>query len=360
MASLLIIGCKPKQELVKEQTETNAYASFILEEALMDCFQPGLTFEDGRPYNCEFSAVAVMGEDLIFGNDKNIEATSPMVKGDAKLLRDGKMTEPQQVRYDEFFQIRKMEDFAFTPDGEYMFITSGFDRLKTKSNEWDAYNTLLAWNVRSDKLHIVGEVQDKGVRSSKEYRYQFLDMLESKHMKIEGLMVLPGNKLVFGVREKGEHFERPIYTTTLIEVGYQIENDRIILDHQFRIQYIMDSSSARADLGLSSLYYDDNKKKIYITTSYEAGQEGKQELGGYIWSLDLDDYYNRGKAELIKDEKGNPFLLRHKVEGITKMKDGSYFIIYDNDRTDIPVRLENGKILSRKNHQAVYSIVDLP
>lgn len=357
---LFCLACKPQQLVVKKEEAKKDYATFVLEEALMTCFDEGIKFDNGKPYNCEFSAVAVIGDDLVFGNDKNTSQTSTVVLADAKSLKEGNMKNPRRVDEKPFYNMRKIEDFAFTPDQKIMFATSGFDRLKESSNEWDAYNCLLAWNVKENIFQMVGGVEDRGVESSKEYRYEFLDMLNSLHMKIEGLMVLPNNKLVFGVREKGEHFENPTYTSTLIECTYLVEGDNIMINSPFKIRYELNTEEVRKELGLSSLYYDSEKKMIYITSSYEAGEEGRQELGGYIWSLSLEAYESGGEATIIKGKDNKPFKLRHKVEGITKMKDGNYFIMYDNDRTDIPVHLKDGTKVSRERNQGVYSIVALP
>jgi len=356
---LFCLACKPQQSLVNKEAAKD-YATFVLEEALMTCFPEGVEFDNGKPYNCEFSAVAVMGDDLVFGNDKNTSKTSNVVLGNAELLKEGKMKNPRTVDEKPLYNMRKIEDFAFTPDGEMMFLTSGFDRLKKGDNSWDAYNCLLAWDIKENNFQMIGGVEDGGIMSSKEYRYQFLKILRSEHMKIEGLMVLPGNRLVFGVREMGEHFENPTYTSTFIECTYKKNDDEILITSPFKIKYRLDTAPARKDLGLSSMYFDNEKQMIYVTSSYEAGEEGKQELGGFIWSISLADYEEGKQATLIKDKNNQAFKLRHKVEGITKMKDGNYFIMYDNDRTDIPVRLNNGTSVSRQKNQGVYSIVTLP
>lgn len=356
---LCCFSCKDKHLPIVPDTPTR-YADFVLKEALLTCFEEGMTFDDGSPYNCEYSAVAQYEGSLLFGNDKNTSKVSPMMLANGKTLKEGNMHTPFELKQEEFFNIYKIEDFAFTMDKSILFLSSGFDRLKENNNSWDRYNCLLAWNIMKDEFQMVSAVDNGGVVSSKGLRIKFLEMLNSTHMKIEGLTVLPNNKLVFGVREMGDSFQNPDYTSTLIECSYAIDsNGNITLADDFKIAYRMDSSSARKDLGLSSIFYDQMKQTIYITTSYESGAEGDQELGGYIWELPLADYIAGRKAKLIVNDKGEPFALRHKVEGITQMDDGNYFIIYDNDRTDIPVYLGNSTV-SRERNQAVYSIVKLP
>lgn len=336
------------------------YAEFILEEALMTCFPEGMKFDDGRDYNCEFSAAAMYEGSILLGNDKNTSAVSPMMLANGESLKKGEMNHPFELKQEEFFNIYKMEDFAFTPDKKTLFITSGFDRLKDDSNEWDLFNCLLAWNVKADEFQMVAKIDNDGIISSKELRTKFKEMLDTKHMKIEGLMVLPGNRLVFGVRETGDHFDFPTYNTTFIECIYREERGQIFLTNSFKITYTMDTSSAREDLGLSSMYYDVEKDMIYFSTSFEGGAEGQQELGGYIWSLSMTDYMAKKPAQLIRKADGSAFELRHKIEALTKMDDGNYILIYDNDRTDIPVKISENNTVSRARNECVYSIAKLP
>lgn len=354
----LVFACKPKQSLVKSST---AEGTFIVKEALMDCFPKGLEFESGENYNCEFSAVETFGnKQLIFGNDKNINDYSPVVLAQSDDLLSQTSQMPKEVKAKEFFEIRKIEDFAYSLDEKILFICTGFDRIKSKKNQWDSYNTLLAWQVETNEFQILMESKNKGVSSSKKLRKAILEELGHKYMKIEGLMVLPENRLVFGVREVGKSYKNPIFTATLLECQYEVEKGKIKITTPIKMTHKINTSVARPNLGLSSLYYDKEKKKIYITTSYEEGEEGEKELGGFIWSLTLEDYFAKKTAKLIKGTDGKPLALRHKVEGITKMKNGHYFIIYDNDRTDIPVHLSDGRTVSRASHQAVYSIISLP
>lgn len=359
----LCFACKPLQ-LTPDPVptpEVEEFGAFILEEALMTCFPEGTKFDDGKDYNCEFSAAAMYEGSILLGNDKNTSAVSPMMLANGESLKKGEMDHPFELKQKEFFNIYKIEDFAFTPDKKTLFITSGFDRLKDDSNEWDLYNCLLAWDVKEDKFQMVSSIDNDGVVSSKDLRAQFKKMLgNTKHMKIEGLMILPGNRIIFGVRETGNHFEDPIYTTTFIECNYRQERGRIFLTNSFKISYTMETSSAREDLGLSSLFYDTEQDAIYFSTSFEGGDEGMQELGGYIWRLPMADYIAKKPAQLIKKEDGTPLALRHKVEAITKMDDGNFIVIYDNDRTDIPVRISEAKEVSRAKNECVYSIVKLP
>lgn len=355
---LFCLACKPLQLPTEPSVPgVENYAEFILPAALMDCFPEGTKFDDGRIYNCEYSAAAMYEGSILLGNDKNTSAVSPMMLANGESLKKGTMDHPFELKQEEFFKIRKIEDFAFTPDKKTLFISSGFDRLKDNSSEWDLYNCLLAWNIKDDEFQMVSKTDNHGIVSSKELRLKFQKLLKSQHVKVEGLMVLPGNRLVFGIREKGEHYENPIYTSTFIECTYKELRGEILIDSPFEISYVMNTFEAKEDLGLSSLYFDGATNMIYFTTSFEEGEEGNKMLGGYIWSLSLADYEAGKAAQLMKQKNGQHFYLSHKVEAITKMDDGNFILIYDNDRTDVIVKAPKTDGVSRQNHECVYSIV---
>ncbi len=339
---VFISACHPSIAPPILEEDNKIYAEFIVKENIMSCFEEGTLFDKGTIYNCELSAVEEFEGSVLLGNDKYTSVVSPMMISNINKLKEGERHAPFELKQQEFFDIRKIEDFAFTLDKKYLLITSGFDRLKTESNEWDAFNTLLQWDIRKNEFNYIEMSEDNGIKSSKTLRAKFLNLLGSDHMKIEGLTFLPTNRLVFGVREIGVAYENPTYTSTLIECTYQIKDEKIILDDNLKISYQLNSSSAKDQLGLSSMVYDMDNEIIYITTSYELGPEGSQELGSYVWSLPLSDYNNKKPASLIYVNPTTPLFMPHKAEGITMINENELFIIHDNDRVDIPVNLPDG------------------
>ncbi len=335
-------------------------ASFIVKENLMKCFEEGITFDNGKIYNCELSAVEMFEGSLFFGNDKVTSSVSPMIMANSEMFyKESIMEHPFELKQSEFSAINKMEDFSLSLDKKFLLITTGFDRLKEDSSEWDEYNSLLLWNMMENKFQIVEPSERDSIVSSKSLRKKFLSLLNSKHMKIEGLVILPQNKLIFGVREMGEDFNNPIYTATFIECTYYMEGDKMKLNDDFKISYEFQPKVGNEVLGLSSLIYDADKDAIIMTTSLESGDEGEQSLASYVWYLSMDDYIKKSNPSLIFDEEVQPLRMPHKAEGICKLSENKYFIIHDNDRTDVPVTLPNGTITSRKPHQAVYSIIQM-
>ncbi len=357
---LLAFGCKTKQNIQGSniQKERVIKAEFLTEADLLTCFDEGTKDDKGGTYNCEFSGIEITEEAIVMVNDKNVESTSPAFVYVRSVDWEMVKQDPYPADFKAFRDIRKMEDMAFTLDEKYLFITSGFDRLKEDSNIWDAYNTLLVWKVGGDNFQVISAEDNDGVVSSKSLRKKFLALLDgSTHMKIEGLVVLPGNRLVFGVREMGTDFDNPIYASIFMECTFRQEGDKFFLNDDLHISYKLDPDRARTDLGMSGMEYDPSTKSIFITTSLEI--DNGQTMGSYVWKLPLADYEAGKQAILLVDSEYKPLFMPHKAEGIAKMDENTFFIIHDNDRTDVPVKMPDGTITSRKRHQAVYSIVKI-
>ena len=351
MILLFWSSCHPSIVIPVIEEDEKVYAEFIVKENLMTCFEEGTLYDKGTPYNCELSAVEEFEGSVLLGNDKYTSAVSAMLISNINMLKEGTEQKPFELKQQEFFDVRKIEDFAFTLDKKHLLITSGFDRLKTENNEWDAYNSLIQWEVKKNKFNYIELSEDDGIKSSKTLRAKFLNLLGSVHMKIEGLTFLPANRLIFGVREVGASYENPTYTSTLIECSYQIVNDKIELNDDMKISYRLNSDEAKKELGLSSLVYDVASETIFISTSYELGPEGNQTLGSYLWALPLADYEDKKQADLIYINPTTPLFMPHKAEGITMINENEIFVIHDNDRVDIPVNLPDGSIVSRKPHE---------
>ncbi len=351
---LLLSACKPPLPPMDEPLKEGIYGTYVIEAALMDCFPEGTVGEDeGSTYNCESSAVEIFTGSAIIGIDKYSPAVSPVFLANGERIMEGNMTNPFALQQEEFSAIRKIEDFALSQDQKTLFITSGFDRIKPDGS-WDAWNTLLAMDVASGEVQVVRDSGIKDNPSSKELKGIFMDLLKAGHMKIEGLTTLPGNRLVFGVREIGESWKNPVYTSTFIECTYYEQNGKIMLKDDFRISYTMKTDSFMADLGLSSLNYDPVTNGIWATTSIEL-EEGEK-LGSCIWFIPLSEYEKGGDAQILKTTKGEPIYMPHKAEGIAKMSNDNFLIIHDNDRTDVPIDVD-GKQVSRQRHEALYSVV---
>ena len=117
---------------------------------VIDVFHKGLTDDEGNIINCETSAIAFDGKNLIMGSDKPIpgDGATPRSSVFQMDYSDFPVTEITYCTALPFIEAVKYEDFTITPDGQYIIATTGFDRVHySGTSEWDNYNTLMIWPV---------------------------------------------------------------------------------------------------------------------------------------------------------------------------------------------------------------------
>jgi len=311
--------------------------------------EDGLTTSKGKPVYCETSAVAYQGAYLIFGSDKPIPKKGHSAVFAIKYTDNGLPTDSglsiEPLSYltaPSFLAAIKYEDFTVTPDGLYVIATTGFDRVKSGSVKWDGYNTLLLWKVGSpDTVTVASPTTTNGVTSSVSLREKISLALKSEqfpngvpYFKVEGLAAIPGNKLLFGIRELGANYKEFEYAAKIISVSYQIRNGNVlVLADDFKLIYSYDVSKVEES-------------------------ETDEGLGGYLWTLPIADLKS-GKAPTFEiKEDGTPLLFAHKSEGITVLSKNKVLVIHDDDRVLGRKIVENPETqFSRQANQAAYSIV---
>ncbi len=347
----------------------------IIERGVINCFADGLTTSKGKPVYCETSAIAYQGTYLIFGSDKPIPKKGHSAVFAIKYTDNGLPTDSglsiEPLSYltaPSFLAAIKYEDFTVTPDGLYVIATTGFDRVKSGSVKWDGYNTLLLWKVGSpDTVTVASPTTTNGVTSSVSLREKISLALKSEqfpngvpYFKVEGLAAIPGNKLLFGIRELGANYKEFEYAAKIISVSYQIRNGNVlVLADDFKLIYSYDVSKAfnQQTVALSSLEYDKHSDRLYLLTCFEES-ETDEGLGGYLWTLPIADLKS-GKAPTFEiKEDGTPLLFAHKSEGITVLSKNKVLVIHDDDRVLGRKIVENPETqFSRQANQAAYSIV---
>ena len=188
----------------------------IVERGVIECFKAGLTTSTGSPAQCETSAVVYTGHEVIMGSDKPISGDSRSAV--FALKYDGTRFDNNMLTYlttPPFVNAIKYEDFTLTPDGKHIIATTSFDRVKTASSEWDAYNTLLMWPAdHPEHVTIVSPTTRNGITSSMLLRQQLSSALKTNrfpdgmpYFKVEGLAAIPGGTLLFGIREWGAQYD---------------------------------------------------------------------------------------------------------------------------------------------------------
>lgn len=344
--------------------------------SVFDCFAAGA--KDGNTLcYCETSAVVFCGDPKTGGtiyvaSDKNTPQGSPLfrtsIAAESPIIADLgfsrwaiKTNDLGYVRTAPINKAKKYEDFALTPDRTWVLAITGFDRVDAQSAKMDEYNMLLAWQPNSeDKAQIIGSTDNSGVVSSVGIRQSIEKALNSHfnrsatpYYKIEGLAVLPKNRILFGVREMGNSYSDFEYKITFIQVTYTLENNTFALLDDWKVVYDFSSSpqdiqGITTPLGLSSIEYDPFGKRLYVVTSYELPEKG---AGAYIWVLTEKDMLKQSAPKLVY--KGStPLHFRHKAEDITPLAKNEALIIHDDDRV-----LHFGGDDSRLPHQAMYSVL---
>jgi hypothetical protein len=153
--AVVLVPSLPCCTAVQRPAETPAPApasppvARIVSSGAIDCFAKGLKAEDGSPATCEISAAAIRGDSLVLASDKPI----PLPNSSPVFRVAFAGTLPREVRPDRltyitarpFVSAAKYEDMTVTPDGEYLFATTGFDRFDPASSRFDVYDTLLFW-----------------------------------------------------------------------------------------------------------------------------------------------------------------------------------------------------------------------
>lgn len=351
-------GCRVSQLRTSKPLPT---AAAITEEGFMSCFSPN-TIVAGNLLWCEVSAILYDGKKLLFANDKDAPADQSAVFS-RSLAQIADTARPNYLMAPQFATARKYEDFARTPDGRFVLLSTAFDRVKPGSTDWDGYNTILYWRT-GDEAHPRVLATDEAATSSIGLRQQLAKVLANDafpgsmpYFKIEGLAATE-TKLFFGVREEGKSYSDFTHRAKIIAVSYRIDKkgdqERIRLGDDWKL--IADFNPARTHpelpepLALSSLEYDPNHQCFWLLTSLEANGQ----LDAYLWVIKPEDLYTNKPFTLITNVVGKPLHLGHKAEDLTPLDRHRLLLIHDDDRVQTTV----GK-RSRQSNQAAYSILTL-
>jgi hypothetical protein len=266
-------------------------------------------------------------------------------------------------------QAVKYEDFTSTPDGKFIIATTAFDRVKSESNRWDAYNTLLIWPAGSpESVKIVSPSTNNGITSSVSLRRKLSFALKTRrypdgmpYVKVEGLAAIPGNKLLFGIREIGARYDDFEYVVMIVEASYTLVDDELVLADDFRMIYDYNPAT-HADLthpvALSSIEYDRHADRLVMLTSFEAS-DTDEGLGGFLWTLPLSSLRRHCAPTLVMKNDATPLMFAHKAEGIAVLDARRVLVVHDDDRVLGRATVENPETqFHRKMNQAAYTIAE--
>ncbi len=333
----------------------------ILKRGVVSCFPPAKKGED--VVNCEASAVIFLNGVFWAASDKAIPDKSSVFRF---RLNDSFDVSGVEVDTNSVLkQVRKIEDMSHSPDGSFVLVSTGFDRVKENSREWNNYNVLLYWKTSTpNDIKVVGSDDSEPINSLM-VRKGILKALsehggkEVKYFKIEGEAVVPGNRILFGIREEGASYEDFEYKVKIVSVSYSFDTGLSLgADYKVMCDFSMKSHTRlRLPVGLSSIEYDRFHDRLMLLTSFEFS-ETDEGVGGYLWCLPMD-----GKKEslvLVKDKNGEPLVFAHKAEGVAVVSEDLFVIIHDDDRRlGRPIVTDSVRQFSRLPNEAAFTVVRL-
>ncbi len=348
----------------------NVYRAYAIESGFMECF-PSKTFNtDHSQVSCELSGVAYYHDSLFFVSDKPIPGTTSLFGGPFEVpLKRKDFTHYGQ---NHVLNARKMEDMAVSPMQDYMFITTGFDRITREPSDWDYYNMLITINLNDPQEEIIAfrTLRDKRESSAK-LRNLISKALRTRlfpngppYFKVGGLAVTD-SKFLIGVGESGKSYKPGEHEKTILILGadYSITDGELKFTSEFKVLYRFNHERiglVKEDIGLSGLEYDVLNDRILILTSFEHGNTDDQ-VGGYLWILSNSDFFYGYEPKLVRDLDGAPLQFAHKPEGITVLDPKKVLIIHDDDRlTGRNNILNSGTEFRRELNQAAFQILYFP
>lgn len=299
------------------------------------CFPNTLTTKKNAPFYCEASAVAYHDGKVYVASDKNV--ASPRSSFFMYRNIDSLDEVDSYLTGAVFAGVRKVEDMAVDRENQLIFATTSFDRIKEKSHKWDPYNTLFAFKPDDvNSVFVVNEEITDGYVSSLSVKQLIEDAVGSKYFKVEGLAVLPGNKIVFGIREQGQTYKDFRYVSMALVGSFVIRDSKIFMTEKLEIlfDYTEDVSKVKNNLGLSSLTYNSYDHSLFMTTSYEENEVPTIEgLGAYLWKVSLSENSRKAKKLMpVLNSEGEMHRFTHKSEGIAIIDKNRLLVVHDDDR----------------------------
>jgi len=360
-----------QDDLVRQPDATQRLSAVHVTQGRIACFDAGTMNNEAEPLTCEPSAVLFENGQLIVASDKKTvgEGLSPVfIVGHEE---DVPKKREKYVMSSALINARKIEDFSSSSDKKWSFATSAFDRFREDKAKWDAFNSFVYWRHGHPEEATLANVSTReGVPSSLELRDSLRNSMKTAegndvpYFKVEGLAALPGNRLIFGIRERGQSFRNFTYTVTLIEAVYRVIDGQIKINPLMRELYRFQPSEIQdvpPETGLSSLYYDLKKERLYLLTSYEK-DESPSGLGAYLWTLSLQALYDGSEPYLVTAlETNEPLLFPHKGEALTLIGENLLLVFHDDDRVirTAEQSREREGAHARLINEGVWSLIEL-
>jgi len=343
----IIAGCQTKDIELTANELNSGYFETIKGE---------MFFPNGFPYASEISAIAVVGNQVLLLNDKTHPNASPVLVANLQnFVPDTAITGLTDTLYK---QIRKYEGTGITPDEKFVFLMPAFNDTAAVFNQI-IYAPCNALN--SPKKTIFRA--DKKASSMREAILKVLSTSADtvKYIKIEGFTVIPGNKILLGIRELGASFSDFEYKAIIISFSYTIENNEIIIEND--AQVLMNNNisgyAGNPGLALSSLEYSKYTDQLFLLFSIEAGSQ-THNLGGHLFSMQIKNLGKNNTLSPVLNNEKLPYRFIHKTEGIAAIDATHFIVVADDDRvTGLDSTYIEPITFRRKLQQSAYSVIEI-
>ncbi len=365
-----LISCSANKSLLNSQNVELLGEKTIFSK--VKCFPENLKYENGNNVFAEISGAEYVDGYLYLINDKPIEGLTPIFKIPFSKSKKNFSKKIIYLKSPVIVNTEKFEDITVTLDKKYILATTAFDRIDSNSNKWDCYNKIVYWKVKDEnKVEIISPTEDSGVISSKSLRKYFQEALIDEkypegpdYFKIEGLTVIPNNKILFGIREYGKTYKNFTYVIKILCAEYYIENGKIILKDNITLINDFDNKLNLPDksmyrFGISGLIYEKTNNMLYVLTSFE---NENSEFDGNIWYISLPDFFAKKPLKLLCSKNGEPItFFPHKPESIALIDANTLIIVCDDDRKVEYEIIKNGEKIryNRLPNEAWYNIIKI-
>ncbi len=331
----------------------------VVSEGYFKCFEK----QDG--FTCEPSTVSFVDGKIFMGNDKPMPAgNSSVFSFDFSEKIECGTNKP--LNNDLLYKVCKYEASTITPDNKFLLLSSSFSYPITDSIHGETYNSLVFINLenpgKSDFLHITESTDSNSVDVKKRLKNALKSDVYKDgpgYFKVEGLSIIPGNKMIFGVREHGVEYGKSEYSIIFLLANYEIVDGKIRLVGDVTKIYEFEPNeyeNLNKPLGISSIEYSKFDERIYFTTSFEHA-ENTGGVGAYLWYMSVDELNTKQKPHLILDQNQEPYKFLHKIEGLAVLDKMKLLLISDDDR--ITGQNEDNSLFNRELNKAYWVIVEL-
>lgn len=350
------------------QLSAQSLSISTVDHNLITCFPATAVDSSGKPYTCEASAVLYADKKMYIGSDRDFPGASALFTLPFSLPLANYGADVKVVDQPLINACRKWEDMSLSPDGRLVFAMTGFDRVKKGSHDWDVFNMLVYWPAgMEDSAQLLAETDSGGIKSSLMLRHRISRVLADQdfpdgmpYFKTEALCALPGNRLIFGIREYGSDYDHFTYAFRLLECSYRKSGNQLELNDDLREICRLDSLRAYGNknpLAISSMEYDPLTDRIWVLTSYEDNSGPAAVTGAYLWVWTPEALEKCEAPRAVRDPRGLHQHFTHKAEGITLISPSTLLVICDDDRNLLP--LENQTDIIRQTHQSAYYILQI-